>query len=77
MFELLVMNVMVKDAVLQKATSHEIRKVSMDSSGMVTLLEDGLVKAAAGETTLAEVFRNLPRLDKPRPLAELKRLVGC
>lgn len=76
-FELLVMNTMVKDAVLQKATSHEIRHISMDSSGMVTLLEDGLVKAATGETTLAEVFRNLPRLDKPRSLAELKRLVGC
>ena len=43
---------------------------------MVTLLEDGLARAARGETTLAEVFRFLPRLDKPRPLAEIKRLIG-
>ena len=76
-FELLVMNTTVKDAILQKATAHEIRRISMDGSGMVTLLEDGLVKAASGATTLAEVFRNLPRVEKPRPLAELKRLVGC
>jgi type IV pilus assembly protein PilB len=75
-FELLVLNVMVKDAILQKCTSHEIRRVSLDTSGMVTLLEDGLLKASLGETTLAEVFRYLPRLDKPRPLAEIKRLVG-
>lgn len=75
-FELLILNVMVKDAMLQKCTSHEIRRISLETSGMVTLLEDGLLKAALGETTLAEVFRYLPRLDKPRPLAELKRLVG-
>lgn len=75
-FELLILNVMVKDAILRKCTSHEIRRISLETSGMVTLLEDGLVKASRGETTLTEVFRYLPRLDKPRPLIELKRLVG-
>ncbi len=75
-FELLVLNTQVKDAILQKCTSHEIRRISLESSGMVTLLEDGLARAARGETTLAEVFRFLPRLDKPRPLAEIKRLIG-
>lgn len=75
-FELLILNGMVKDAILQKCTSHEIRRISLETSGMVTLLEDGLAKAALGETTLAEVFRHLPRLDKPRSLNEIKRLVG-
>ena len=75
-FELLILNVMVKDAIIQKCTSHEIRRISLDTSGMVTLLEDGLLKASRGETTLAEVFRYLPRLDRPRPLTDLKRLVG-
>lgn len=75
-FELLVLNVMVKDAIIQKCTSHEIRRISLETSGMVTLLEDGLLKASRGETTLAEVFRYLPRLDKPRPLLDLKRMVG-
>ncbi len=75
-FELLVLNVMVKDAILRNSTSHEIRRISLETSGMVTLLEDGLIKATRGDTTLAEVFRHLPRLDKPRPLIEIKRLVG-
>ncbi|MCP5159725.1 MAG: Flp pilus assembly complex ATPase component TadA [Gammaproteobacteria bacterium] len=75
-FELLVLNLAVKDAVLQKCTAHAIRQVSLESTGMVTLLEDGLAKASRGETTLAETFRYLPRLEKPRPLAEIKRLVG-
>ncbi len=75
-FELLILNVAIKDALLQKSTAHEIRRISLETSGMVTLLEDGLVKASRGETTLAEVFRYLPRLDKPRPLVELRRLLG-
>lgn len=75
-FELLILNVMVKDAIIQKCTSHEIHRISLDTSGMVMLLEDGLFKASQGETTLAEVFRYLPCLDKPRPLTDLKRLVG-
>jgi len=43
---------------------------------MMTLLEDGIVRAAQGQTTLSEVLRYLPRLDKPRPLKEIKRLAG-
>ena len=75
-FELLVLNTMVKDAILQKCTSHEIRRISLQTSGMVTLLEDGVARAARGETTIAEVLRFLPRLDKPRSPNEIKRLVG-
>lgn len=75
-FELLVLNVLVKDAILQKKASYEIRRISLESSGMMTLLEDGLVRAAQGETSLAEVLRHLPRLDKPRPLMEIRRLAG-
>ena len=75
-FELLVLNVMVKDAILQKKASYEIRRISLETSGMMTLLEDGIVRAAQGQTTLSEVLRYLPRLDKPRPLKEIKRLAG-
>jgi type IV pilus assembly protein PilB len=75
-FELLVLNEPVKDAILNRRTSYEIRRLSIETSGLVTLLEDGLVKAAAGATSLAEVIRHLPRLGRPRPLAELRRLMG-
>jgi type IV pilus assembly protein PilB len=75
-FELLVLNEAVKDAILRRRASSEIRRVCVETSGLVTLLEDGIVKAADGQTSLAEALRNLPRLDRPRPLAELRRILG-
>lgn len=75
-FELLVLDELVKDAILQKKTSYEIRRICLQSTGMVTLLEDGIAKAANGETTVSEVLRHLPRLSKPRPLSEIKRHLG-
>lgn len=75
-FEMLNLNERVKDAVLQKKPSYEIRRISMETAGLVSLLEDGLVKAAAGITSLQEVLKYLPRPEKPRPLHELQRLLG-
>ncbi len=75
-FELLVLSEPVKDAVISRKTSYEIRRISTESSGLVTLLEDGIVKAAGGLTSFEEIIRMLPRLSKPRPLPELRRLLG-
>lgn len=74
--ELLVPNELVKDAVIARKTSYEIRKVSAETTGLVTLLEDGIFKASRGLTTFNEIIRQLPRLDRPRPIAELKRRLG-
>lgn len=75
-FELLVIDEPVRDAVLKQATAFEIRRISRESSGLMSLLEDGIVKAANGITTLEEVLRTLPRLDTPRPVRTLQRLLG-
>ncbi len=75
-FELLVLNEQVKDAILQRKTSYEIRRISMETSGLVTLFEDGLAKSAMGLIALKDVMHHLPRLDKPRPLHDLRRLLG-
>ncbi len=75
-FEILVLSEAVRDAILVRKTSAQIRKISVETSGLVTLLEDGLEKAARGLTTMDEVRRTLPRLSTPRPLMELKRLTG-
>jgi type IV pilus assembly protein PilB len=74
-FELLILNEQVRNAIIEQKTSQEIRRISIDSTGLVTLLEDGIVKAAAGATTIDELIRCLPRLQKPRPLPELRRLL--
>lgn len=76
-FELLVLNEAVKDAILSKKNSSEIRRISIETSGLITLMEDGIAKAAGGTTTLEEVLRHLPRLGKPRPLREIRRLAGA
>ena len=75
-FELLVMNEMVKNAILNNKSSYDIRKISIETSGMVTLMEDGIVKAAKGLVSMKEIITDLPRLGKPRPLGELRRILG-
>lgn len=74
--ELLVLNEDVKDAIILRKTSYEIRRISIESSGLVTLLEDGIVKASLGLTSFEEIIRMLPRLDRPRAVAKLKRIHG-
>ncbi len=75
-YELLVLNEPVKDAILNKKTSYDIRRISTETSGLITLAEDGIMKAANGVTTIQEIFRSLPRVGKPRPVLELRRLLG-
>jgi type IV pilus assembly protein PilB len=75
-FELLLPDEAVRSAILEQRTSQEVRRLSIESAGLVTLFEDGLVKAAAGIISLDEVFRCLPRVQKPRMLKDLKRMVG-
>ncbi|MBL8136267.1 MAG: type II/IV secretion system protein [Acidobacteria bacterium] len=75
-FEILVLNELVRDAVLSRRSAYEIRRVCIEASGLVTLAEDGIAKAAAGLTSFEEILRQLPRLTKPRPIGELRRLLG-
>ncbi len=76
-FELLVLDEDVRNAILDKQTSHEIRRTSIETAGLVTLFEEGMVKAAAGITSVEEVLHHAPRLMNPRPLHELRRLLGA
>jgi type IV pilus assembly protein PilB len=75
-FELLILDEMVRNAILERRTSFDIRKIALESAGLVTLFEEGLVKASEGITTLEEVMRCLPLVLKPRPLEETRRLLG-
>ena len=75
-FEMLILNEFVRDAILNKKSSYEIRKISVETSGLLTLLEDAINKASSGITTIEEIFRCVPKLLKPRPIMEIKRLQG-
>jgi type IV pilus assembly protein PilB len=74
--EMLLPDVHVRDAVLTNATTQVLREISINSTGLVTLFECGIYKASKGITTIEEILRCLPKLMPPRPLAEVKRLLG-
>lgn len=75
-YELLVPNVDIRDAILQKRTMQEIRQISLDSCSLCTMQEDGMVKALRGATTLEEVLENAPRVFHHRALGTLMEIVG-
>ncbi len=75
-YELLVLDEAVKDAILQRKSSYQIRKLSIEKSGLITLQEAGIAKAVQGLTTLGEVIQKAPPSMKPRPAAEILRLIG-
>lgn len=54
--EVLAMTSSLKDLIAKSASSDEIHEQSR-KEGMLTMMEDGIYKAAAGQTTLEEVLR--------------------
>ncbi len=75
-YELLVPNADIRDAILQKRTMQEIRQMSLEFCNLCTMQEDGMVKALSGVTTLEEVLENAPRVFHQRSLESLLNIVG-
>jgi type IV pilus assembly protein PilB len=75
-YECLFLDQRVRDAILERAPSHAIRAIATESTNLVSMLEDGLVKAALGHTTPEEVMRHAPRSGRPRSLTTLMELGG-
>ena len=70
-FELLILNEEVKEAILQKKPSHIIRQTCTDSTGLISIREDGIAKVVRGHTTFEEVLRQTPRTFNMRPLRQI------
>ena len=75
-FEMLILNEYLREAILNSQSSYELRRIAIETSGLVTLMEDALSKVSSGITTLEETFRTVPRLLAPRPITEINRLLG-
>ena len=56
-FELLMLSDSVRNAILQKTSSGEIRRIARQEANLVSMREYGLYKALKGETTPEEVLR--------------------
>ncbi len=76
LFELLVLNEPIREAILARKGSAEILRISRETAGFVSLFEDGLAKAARGLVHVRDLIRCLPKTGKPRPINELKRILG-
>jgi len=55
-YEVLQVSEKIKPLIINKATESDINKVATEE-GMITLLQDGYLKALEGVTTLEEVLR--------------------
>jgi len=55
-FEVLAVNETIKELIVKKATSDQIQKQAQ-KEGMITMIEDGFIKAAQGVTSIEEVLR--------------------
>jgi type IV pilus assembly protein PilB len=55
-----VLNNLIRDAILSKANTGQIRAIARESSRLVSIREDGFYKAAKGLTSLEEVIRVTP-----------------
>jgi type IV pilus assembly protein PilB len=73
-YELLILNEAVKDSILQKRSAHFIRQTCMDSTGLISMCEDGIGKAVRGFTTFEEVIRRAPRTFRTRPVRQILTL---
>ena len=57
-YEVLEVSPAVREAILNRMSSVFIRNIAIEE-GMTTMFEDGLLKAAAGQTSLSEVLRTI------------------
>lgn len=73
-YELLVLNEDVKEAILHKKTAHEIRKISVDTTGLISMREDAVSKVVKGITTYEEVLKQTPRTFQMRTLKQILTL---
>lgn len=75
--ELLVLNEDVREAILERKTSQEIRQISYESTNLLSLMENGLFKVLQGYTTVEEVYRIVPRTIRTRTVEEIYKMMGC
>lgn len=73
-YEMLVVNEDVKDAILLGKPAHTIRRISADTTGLISIREDAITKVVRGKSTFEEVLKHTPKSFEPRTLPELMAL---
>ena len=55
-YEVLEVSEKIREAIIKRASPDDINKIAQED-GMLSMLEDGFVKAATGQTTIEEILR--------------------
>jgi len=74
-YEVLLLDPMIRDAILAKKASYELRKLCLESEGFVTMLEDGINKVYKYATTFEDILQKVPRLQSPRPIEQIRPII--
>ena len=61
LYEMLLLDDSIRELILAKRPSHEIRARALQAVDLFTLQEDGIAKAMLGQTTLEEIISHAPR----------------
>ena len=76
--ELLFLNDNIRDAILMRKTSSQIRQIAQQEANLISMREDGFYKATRGITTLEEIIRMVFHQEsdefKARPAKEIVAL---
>jgi type IV pilus assembly protein PilB len=70
-YELLVVNEDVKNGILAKRPAHEIRRISIERTGLISMREDAVAKVLRGFTTFEEVMRHTPQTFDMRSVSQI------
>lgn len=65
-----------RQAVLDQSSTSELRALARETPGFLSMQEDGLLKALAGHTSLAEIIEHAPRDSAPRAFRELHKIAN-
>jgi type IV pilus assembly protein PilB len=74
--EVLLLDDDFRDAILRRASSRDLRELAKRIPGFLTLEEDGLLKVAAGRTTLSELADNVLRDTDLRDIATIREVAA-
>ena len=76
LYEALYLDDLLRQAVMDRRPAHELRQMALAGGEFVTMKEVGIARTLLGQTTLEEVWAQVPRGVAPRDPVDIFRLIG-
>jgi len=75
--ELLITDERLRDAICEVRSSYALKRYIMATTGFLNLVEDAIMWAGDGQTTIDEIARVFPKNQKTRSFSELQKIRGA